>query len=326
MLRLPLAELDHGHGIDHLACVYLPPLDPLAHPREVDSLIYLMGRLRGPGGCPWDREQSHESLKRYLLEETYEVLEAHRLRRSRRSMAEELGDLLLQIVFHAQVAVSDEEFTLGDVVQAIVTKLVRRHPHVFGDVEVENAEGVPRNWQTIKSAEAGASARRARATFAEEDLEVTGLLRSMPRSLPALDDTHQISERAAKAGFEWDRMEDVFAKVHEELEELRTAATRRIGQEELGDLLFTLVNVARWWGVDAEETLRAAEPQVHPPLRGDGAPGRDRRQAPARDSRGGDGTVLAGGQASRAGLMEIAPQATGGQARRLTRGLALLMR
>jgi tetrapyrrole methylase family protein / MazG family protein len=257
VLHLPLAELDHGHGIDHLACVYLPPLDPLAHPREVDSLIYLMGRLRGPGGCPWDREQSHDSLKRYLLEETYETLDALDSG-DPALMAEELGDLLLQIVFHAQVAVSQEEFTLGDVVHSIVTKLVRRHPHIFGDVTVENAEGVVTNWQTIKSAEK--QAQRAAGTGDESpdaDLEVTSLLRSVPHSMPALSAAHQISERAAKAGFEWDRMEDVFAKVHEELEEVRTAADPAQRQEELGDLLFTLVNVARWWGVDAEETLRA---------------------------------------------------------------------
>jgi tetrapyrrole methylase family protein / MazG family protein len=248
----PLAELDHGHGINHLACVYLPPLDPLAHPREIDSLIYLMGRLRGPGGCPWDREQSHASLRRYLLEEAYEALEAIDSG-DPALMVEELGDLLLQIVFHAQVAVSEEEFTLGDVVQAIVTKLVRRHPHVFGAVEVDGAEGVLRNWQTIKAAE-----KKERAAAGAEDLEVTGLLRSVPRAMPALEQGHQISERAAQAGFEWDQMEDVFAKVHEELEELRTAANPAHRQEELGDLLFTLVNVARWWGIDAEETLRAA--------------------------------------------------------------------
>ncbi|MGI8588566.1 MAG: nucleoside triphosphate pyrophosphohydrolase [Chloroflexia bacterium] len=253
VLRVPLAELDHGHGIDHLACVYLPPLDPLANPRSVDALIYLMGRLRGPGGCPWDRRQTHESLRRYLVEETYETLDAldsgdieH--------IVEELGDLLLQIVFHAQLAVSEEEFTLGDVVASIVTKLVRRHPHVFGEVEVADAAGVLTNWQTIKAAER----RGANAPDAESDLEVTGSLRSVPRAMPALEQAQQISERAADAGFEWDAMPDVFAKVREELAEIEGATDPAHREEELGDLLFTLVNVARWWGVRLEDTLAAA--------------------------------------------------------------------
>ncbi len=257
--RIPLADLDRGQPINHLACVYVPPLDPLAHPRDVDSLIYLMGRLRGPGGCPWDREQTHDSLKRYLREETYEVLEAIDAG-DPEHLAEELGDLLLQVIFHAQLAVSAEEFTLGDVVESIVTKLVRRHPHVFGEAEVANAAGVVSNWQTIKAAER--AARRAAAgapDSAEPVLEVTEQLRSVPASMPALDYSQQISERAVRAGFEWTKMEDVFAKVHEELEELREAAEPGHRQEELGDLLFTLVNVARWWGLNAEETLRAAD-------------------------------------------------------------------
>ena len=257
--QVPLAELDHGHAINHLACVYLPPLDPLAYPRAVDSLIYLMGRLRGPGGCPWDREQTHESLKRYLREETYEVLDAIDSG-DPEALAEELGDLLLQVVFHAQLAVSAEEFTLGDVVQAIVTKLVRRHPHVFGEVEVAGAAGVVRNWQAIKADEKRARrAARGEPAPAEDDLDVTPQLRRIPHSTPALEYTQQISQRAVDAGFEWNQVEDVFAKVHEELEEVRQATSPAHRQEELGDLLFTLVNVARWWGLDAEATLRAAD-------------------------------------------------------------------
>ncbi|HUS16338.1 MAG TPA: nucleoside triphosphate pyrophosphohydrolase [Chloroflexia bacterium] len=255
--HVPLAELDHGHRLDHLACVYLPPLDPLAHPRDLDALIYLMGRLRGPGGCPWDREQDHQSLRRYLLEETHETLDAIDSG-DLAALAEELGDVLLQVVFHAQVGVSAEEFTLGDVVAHIVTKLVRRHPHVFGEVEVANAAGVVQNWQTIKAAEKQARQAAGPAPADDAGLEVTALLRSVPRSMPALTQTQQISERAAQAGFEWDQMGDVFAKVHEELEEVRTADDPEHRAEELGDLLFTLVNVARWWGLNTEETLRAA--------------------------------------------------------------------
>ncbi|HMA37337.1 MAG TPA: nucleoside triphosphate pyrophosphohydrolase [Chloroflexia bacterium] len=256
VIAVPLAELDHGHQIDHLACVYLPPLEPLAHPRELDALIYLMGRLRGPGGCPWDREQSHASLRRYLLEETYEAVDAIDAG-DPAALAEELGDVLLQVVFHAQIAAAAEEFTLGDVVQAIVTKLVRRHPHVFGSAAVADAAGVVANWQTIKAAEQQAHAAAGGAAAVDADLEVTGLLRRVPQALPALQQSHAIAERAVAAGFEWDALADVFAKLQEELDELRTATDPAHRQEELGDLLFTLVNIGRWWGVNLEETLRA---------------------------------------------------------------------
>jgi tetrapyrrole methylase family protein/MazG family protein len=254
---VPLAELDHGHGLDHLACVYLPPLDPLAYPRDMDSLVYLMGRLRGPGGCPWDRKQSHATLREYLIEETYETADAidsgdldH--------LAEELGDVLLQVVFHAQVGVSEEEFTLGDVVNHIVTKLVRRHPHVFGDVQVEGAEGVTANWAVIKAEEKRAKAAAAgdAAPDPEAGLEVTGELRRVPKSLPALAQTLAISRRAVAAGFEWDDMGGVFAKLQEEFQELQEATDPTHRAEEFGDLLFTLVNVARWWGLEPEAVLR----------------------------------------------------------------------
>ena len=146
MLHLPLAELDHGHGIDHLACVYLPPLDPLAYPRDVDSLIYLMGRLRGPGGCPWDREQSHESLRRYLIEETYETAGRDRLGRPRRSWPRNSAMCCCRSCSMPRWACRRKSSRWAMWSNHIVTKLVRRHPHVFGEVEVEGAEGVIANW------------------------------------------------------------------------------------------------------------------------------------------------------------------------------------
>ncbi|MDQ2805928.1 MAG: nucleoside triphosphate pyrophosphohydrolase, partial [Chloroflexota bacterium] len=222
----------------------------------LDSLVYLMGRLRGPGGCPWDRKQTHESLRRYLQEEAAEALDAIDAR-DPAALADELGDVLLQVIFHAQVGVSAEEFTLGDIVAAIVSKLVRRHPHIFGNVEVADAEGVTRNWETIKAAERQA---KAEATVPDPaaDLEVTADLRRVPQALPALEQALRIAERAVRAGFEWDDQAGVFAKLQEEFDELQEATKPDHRAEEFGDLLFTLVNVARWWGLNPEAVLRAA--------------------------------------------------------------------
>ncbi len=254
----PLAEMDHGHGINHLACVYLPPLDPLSLPHEFDSLVYVMGRLRGPGGCPWDREQTHQSLKRYLLEEAYETVDAIESG-DPDMLAEELGDVLLQVVFHAQVAVAEEEFTLADVVGHIVRKLIRRHPHVFGDVQVTGAEHVVRNWEAIKARERRAGAGKPQIEQAvEQGLEGTGLLLGVPRAMPALERAQQLQARAARVGFDWADIEGVFDKVREELAELQSEQSSERRAEELGDLLFALVNLAQWMGINAEEALRRA--------------------------------------------------------------------
>jgi tetrapyrrole methylase family protein/MazG family protein len=256
-----LAEMDHGHGINHLACIYLSPGEPLHATRDFDTLVYVMGRLRGPGGCPWDREQSHDSIKHHLLEEAYEAVDAMDAG-DPETLAEELGDLLLQVVFHSQLAVSDEEFTLGDVIQHIVTKLIRRHPHVFGDVEVTGAEHVLRNWEMIKASEREAKAKAGRkfeaAQAAEQGLEGTGLLLSVPRAMPALDRAQQFQVRAARVGFDWPDMSGVLDKVREEIEELAQEESTERRTEELGDLLFVLVNAARWMDINAEEALRRA--------------------------------------------------------------------
>jgi tetrapyrrole methylase family protein/MazG family protein len=253
--------MDRGHGINHLACVYLPALEPLQLPREFDSLVYVMGRLRGPGGCPWDREQTHDSIKHHLLEEAYEAVDAMDAD-DPDTLAEELGDLLLQVVFHSQLAVSNEEFTLADVVSHIVTKLVRRHPHVFGDVEVTGAEHVLRNWEVIKAGEREAKAKAGRkfdsAEAANQGLEGTGLLLSVPRAMPSLDRAQQLQVRAARVGFDWSEISGIYDKVKEELEELRVEESVERRTEELGDLLFVLVNLGKWMGINAEEALRRA--------------------------------------------------------------------
>jgi tetrapyrrole methylase family protein/MazG family protein len=253
VIAVPLHELDRGHAINHLACIYLPPVEPLANVRDLDTLIYIMGRLRGPGGCPWDRQQTHQSLKHSLIEEAYEAVEALDTG-DLDGFAEELGDLLLLIVFHAQLAVSADEFTLADVTEHVVTKLIRRHPHVFGEAEVADAAGVLANWERIKAAEK--ATKGAREGTADADLEVTAQLRSVPKTMPALESSLEISQRAVAAGFEWANIDDVYAKVREELDELRRAPEAE-RFEEFGDLLFTLVNIARWLKINPEEALRA---------------------------------------------------------------------
>ena len=262
VIETTLAEMDHAHGINHLACVYIPAMEPLSLPREFTSLVYVMGRLRGPGGCLWDREQTHDSIKHHLLEEAYEAVDAMDAG-DPDTLAEELGDLLLQVVFHSQLAVSNEEFTLADVIGHIVSKLIRRHPHVFGDVEVTGADHVIRNWEAIKATEREAKARAGRkfesAQAAEQGLEGTGLLLSVPRAMPAFDRSQQLQVRAARVGFDWQGIEGVFEKVREELGELeREEHDEERRAEEFGDLLFVLVNLGRWMGVNAEEALRRA--------------------------------------------------------------------
>lgn len=203
-----------------------------------------MNRLLGPGGCPWDQVQTHESLKVCLLEETYEVLEAVDAGDDA-ALEEELGDLLLQPIMHAQIAAMEGRFDSHSVARRLVDKLIYRHPHVFGDVSASDPETVLKNWQTLKSLEKGHSR--------------TSALSGIPHSSPALLRALTISKRAARWGFEWPDIESVWEKVREEEAELREAVesgqARRISAE-MGDLLFTLVNVARWLKVDPEDALR----------------------------------------------------------------------
>jgi len=210
--------------------------------------IAIMARLRGPGGCPWDREQTFDTIKRHTLEETYEVFDAIE-RRAWPELKDELGDLLLQVLFYAQMADEAGYFTLADVARGLNAKLVRRHPHVFGDVNAPDADSVLRNWEEIKKREK--SAPRA----------VGSGLDDIPRSMPAVMEAGKLGARAAKVGFDWPSVEGLFAKLQEEIGELRAevdAGARTKVEEELGDLLFTAINLARHLKVDAEGALRAA--------------------------------------------------------------------
>ena len=205
-----------------------------------------MARLRAPGGCPWDREQTFDTIKPYLLEETYETLDAIDAR-DWPELAGELGDLMLQAVFFSQMAAEEGLFVIGDALDAINSKLVRRHPHVFGSGTAQTGDDVRKIWSEVKARES------------REKSKPAGLLAGVPRALPALVEAQQISSRAAGAGFDWSSDAQVLAKVREELDEFeaaRQAAAPDEIEEELGDLLFTLVNLARFMKVDPEQALR----------------------------------------------------------------------
>lgn len=208
-----------------------------------------MARLRGEGGCPWDREQNFDTIKRYTVEETYEVLDAIE-RRDWHGLKDEIGDLLLQVLFYSQMAAEAGYFDIADVIANLNGKLVRRHPHVFGDVLARDSDAVLKNWESIKQAER-----------AEKEIAHAGLLDGVPRNLPALIEAEKLSAKAAKVGFDWPNADGVFAKMDEELGELRAAVAASDRDEisrEAGDLLFTASNLARKLKVDGEMALRAA--------------------------------------------------------------------
>jgi MazG family protein len=231
-------------------------------PATFDDLVQLMARLRSPEGCPWDREQTYETLAPMLLEEAYEAFEAVEEAREGRplELRDELGDLLFQIVFYAQVAAERAEFTIRDVTEAIHSKMVRRHPHVFGDEQAEDAAEVLRNWEAIKAAE-------KRAAGKDEKGANSSLLDGVSLKTPALMEAHQLSTKAARVGFDWQRIEDIFVKLHEEIDELRAAihshkeseteADKARVREELGDLLFAVTNIARHLQVEPEAALKS---------------------------------------------------------------------
>jgi tetrapyrrole methylase family protein/MazG family protein len=238
--------------VDDLAApFYLPPLAPEFAVASPWAMPWISDRLRRPDGCPWDREQTHESLRNHLLEEAYEVYDLLGTDKAATpALAEELGDLLLQVVLHAQLAAEDGVFDLTDVNAAIATKIVRRHPHVFGDAQVATASDVNRQWERIKADE--------RAGAEDATTTTRGALDGVSRILPALAASQEMQERAANIGYEWPSVEGVLDKVVEELAEIREATTDSERAEEYGDLLFVLVNVARWHGIEAEAALRAA--------------------------------------------------------------------
>ncbi len=212
--------------------------------REFNRLVEIMGKLRGPGGCPWDAEQTHESLTRYLLEEAYEVVEAIDAG-SPEMLREELGDLMLQPVFHAAIAAERGEFTITEVLNSINEKLIRRHPHVFGDQIIESSSAQVENWEKIKKEEKGGERKSA--------------ISGVPQQLPALLRAQKLTEKAARVGFDWEHVDQVFAKVLEELhefEETMVARDQERMEAELGDLLFAIVNLGRFLAITPEEALR----------------------------------------------------------------------
>lgn len=232
--------------------------------RRFEKLVEVQARLRAPGGCPWDREQTHDSLRPYLLEEAYEVLDALDSGDDRR-LVSELGDLMLQVVFHAQLASEQGRFDVGDVADAIREKLIRRHPHVFGHARARNSAEVLKRWEELKAEERRAEGRP----------EHRSLLEGVPKNLPALSEAFQLTRRASNVGFDWKRLEGVLEKLEEEAKELRRAArmgrngrrrparavnrrTRARIEEEAGDLLFVAANIARFLGLDPEIALKKA--------------------------------------------------------------------
>ncbi|MED3624592.1 bifunctional methyltransferase/pyrophosphohydrolase YabN [Neobacillus thermocopriae] len=244
--KVPLYELDRNLSINNLRSIYIPPIkeDRLLW-REFSRLRDIIAQLRGPNGCPWDKEQTHESLKKYLIEETYEVIDAitsgdidH--------LIEELGDVLLQVLLHAQIGEDDGYFSIEDVIEGLSAKMIRRHPHVFGEIKVEDAKEVVENWQEIKRKEKG---------------EVqTSFLEGVSKELPNLLRAYELQKKAAKVGFDWEEIMPALEKVKEELEEFikeldQTEGSLTRAKKEFGDLLFAFVNVARFLKINPEEAL-----------------------------------------------------------------------
>lgn len=227
------------------SALYVPALP---QPSSFEAFQEIIAHLRAPEGCPWDREQTHESLRPYLLEETYEVLDALDSG-DINDLREELGDLLLQSVLHSQIAVEAGEFRMADVLAGITAKIVRRHPHVWGDVSVENDQEVKVNWDKLKQAEKNGT-RQSR-------------LDGVSKALPALSQAWSYQDRAARVGFDWDTIAPVIDKVREELDELLEAQDASEREGEVGDLLFAAVNLARWLDVDPESALRRANARFY---------------------------------------------------------------
>ncbi|HTO99991.1 MAG TPA: nucleoside triphosphate pyrophosphohydrolase [Anaerolineales bacterium] len=237
---LQLYEIDRSEHIGLLSCLYL---SPLGEGTAFEAFQEIVAHLRAPDGCPWDKEQTHASLRQHLLEESYEAIAAMDAE-DPAAMREEFGDLLLQIVLNAQIASEEGEFTSNDVIRGIYDKIIRRHPHVFGDVKVAGVEGVLQNWEKLKEKERRAEKREK------------GLMDGVPVALPALSQAQEYQDRAARVGFDWPEIEGVLEKVTEEVQEVKAAEGELELAAEVGDLLFALVNLARWKKIDAESALR----------------------------------------------------------------------
>jgi tetrapyrrole methylase family protein / MazG family protein len=226
--------------VSEIACLYIPAL---GEGTSFESFAEIVAHLRAPNGCPWDREQTHESLRKHLLEEAYEAITAIDSG-DFADMREEFGDLLLQVVLQSQIANEEGQFNINQVIHGIHSKIVRRHPHVFGDLKLEGVQGVLANWEKLKEKERS------------ERKEEKGLLDGVPVALPALSQAQEYQDRAARVGFDWPEIEGVLDKVKEEIDEIKNAEADFELASEIGDLFFALVNLARWKHVDAESALR----------------------------------------------------------------------
>lgn len=234
-----------GNEFSENASLYV---SALGEGTSFESFAEIVAHLRAPDGCPWDKEQTHESLRKHLLEESYEAITAIDSG-DFADMREEFGDLLLQIVLQSQIANEEGQFNVNQVIQGIHSKIVRRHPHVFGDLKLEGVQGVLANWEKLKEKERGDKGR-------SENKEEKGLLDGVPLALPALSQAQEYQDRAGRVGFDWPGIEGVLDKVREEIDEIKQADTDFELASEIGDLFFALVNVARWKNVDAESALR----------------------------------------------------------------------
>jgi len=239
---VPLYELDHSPHIAHLTTLYIPPLPQAS---SIEAFQETIAHLRAPEGCPWDRKQTHQSLRPYLLEETYEVLDALDSG-DLDALQEELGDLLLQVVLHSQIAVDDGTFKMADIVAGVNAKIIRRHPHVWGEVEVHTVDDLKQVWDAQKKAEK------------TDKGEPQSILDGVLAGLPALMQADSYQKKAAKVGFDWDSLSPVIDKVLEEIDEIKNAENPEHQAQEIGDLLFAVVNWARWLDVEPETALREA--------------------------------------------------------------------
>ncbi|OCA80681.1 nucleoside triphosphate pyrophosphohydrolase [Bacillus sp. FJAT-27225] len=244
--KVKLYELDHKTEVHNLVTVYVPPIQQEELQwRDFSKLREIIATLRGPDGCPWDQEQTHESLKKYAIEETYEMIDAIN-RGDIDNLIEELGDVLLQVMLHAQIGEDDGYFTIHDVIESISSKMIRRHPHVFGNRHASTPDEVVANWQEIKASEKGKEGRGS-------------ILDTIPASYPALLKAYELQKKAAKVGFDWKEIGPAFEKVKEELQEFESELADdqhfHLAKKEFGDLLFAFVNVSRFLGIHPEESL-----------------------------------------------------------------------
>ncbi|MCH5585865.1 nucleoside triphosphate pyrophosphohydrolase [Shimazuella sp. AN120528] len=239
--KVPLYELDRQHGFSNLTSVYVPPAkDDSIFYKQFSYLVQIMRQLRSPEGCPWDREQTHESLRPYLIEEAYEFIDAIN-QQDDQAMVEELGDVLLQVIFHAVIAEERYGFSLSEVIENLNEKLIRRHPHVFGTAHADTPDKVVQTWDAVKETEGKG--------------KKDSILDDIPKSFPAVLMAYEQQKKAAKVGFDWDDVTGVLDKMKEELMELANAPNSMEREKELGDVLFTVINIARFYKIDPEVAL-----------------------------------------------------------------------